>query len=252
MPSATPIDVAFGRLLVDDRISSKKYAAIAFAVAAGIIAFAVLCAFVDKKPTSSGKPASTMGGAVCFGVLGVGIAAFAVLMLIKGDRHTRIYEKGIVLTTEEGSRVLPFDDVEAFRCFIAYGKAAQIGFRFIARGTRDEDSGTMTWTGIRGPKMEQAEKLRIYLTKMFAARMLESLKAGDSVVWGRGQITPTGIQLDGRSIRWKEIARVKIRNNGSTVISCSGQGDVSLSIDAPNFWPGFAILKRHLDPSTFA
>ena len=96
---------------------------------------------------------------------------------------------------------------------------------------------------VRGPKMEQAERLRIYLTEMFAARMLESLRAGDSVVWGQGQITPTGIDLDGRSIRWKEITRIKIRNNGSTVIGCSGQGDVSLSIDAPNFWPGFAILK---------
>lgn len=113
------------------------------------------------------------------------------------------------------------------------------------------DLSSLLFLRLRGPKMEQAERLRIYLTEMFAARMLESLRAGDSVVWGQGQITPTGIDLDGRSIRWKEITRIKIRNNGSTVIGCSGQGDVSLSIDAPNFWPGFAILKRRLAPSTF-
>jgi hypothetical protein len=252
LPDAQP-KVAFGKLLIDDRMNSKKIGIGCLIVAAAIIAFAVVtAAAVPARPNlpRRGIPVPIL---VAFGgFVGLGVAVLGAVVPIKGDRHTMIYEQGVVQETKDGIRALRFDDVAAFRCFIAYGKAAQIGFRFIASDEQPDSVGDISWTAMRGPKMAKAEELRVYLTKVFATRMLEKLKAGSWVWWGDGRITPTGIELDGRSIRWKEISRIKIRNSGSTVISSSDQGNVSIDINSANFWPGFSILKRQLDPSIFA
>ncbi|MFI5382094.1 MAG: DUF6585 family protein [Tepidisphaerales bacterium] len=250
MPSDTSqTDVALGRILIDDRFNAGRAAVISFIIAAVVITIAILA---GTSQPERGQPGISPAGPAFFGLIGVGLAAIGVVMLVKGDRHTRIYEQGIEQHTKAGIRVLRFDDVVAFRCFIAQGKAAQIGFIFIGRDARVGDGGDIGWTAMAGPKMVKAEELRAYLTEMFAVRMLARLKAGSSVPWGQGQITPSGVELDGRFIGWKEITRVRIRNNGNAIICSSDQFEASLPINAANFWPGYAVLKRQLDPATFA
>jgi hypothetical protein len=195
-------------------------------------------------------------------LVGLGLLAFIAIMLWRYWMDVFLQEQGIREYRQGRPRSLPYDQVAtmfytSIRIFM-HGSYMHTVQKLAIQGDDPSARPLVCTHTVReadgGAPAETATALtqvRDQITPRLAARLLERLRSGESLVWGKNvRITPHGLEILDRTgreelVEWPRCRRSQFEQ-GTYRIWIDDEEKPRLQINSaePNFWPIAALIQR--------